>query len=227
MKTKEKIVLASLDLFNERGERNVSTNHIASHLNMSPGNLYYHYRNKQDIIYEIFKNYELLVDTYLQIPEGRSVDLDDLASYLEASFQGLWAYRFLHRDLEHLMESDERLRKEYQAFTFRCVESIKSIICAMMESGVYIHCNEVERSTRALNTWLIVTNWMTYLKTIYHGQEMSEDEGAMAREAIQHGIYQVLDFILPYITEEKLEEAKAIHCKYQFDKILPDHSATN
>ncbi|WP_156498561.1 TetR/AcrR family transcriptional regulator, partial [Oleiphilus sp. HI0079] len=65
MKTKERIILESLDLFNERGERNVSTNHIAAHLNMSPGNLYYHFRNKNEIIYQIFKNYELMVDTYL------------------------------------------------------------------------------------------------------------------------------------------------------------------
>ncbi|WP_156498462.1 TetR/AcrR family transcriptional regulator, partial [Oleiphilus sp. HI0079] len=89
----------SLDLFNERGERNVSTNHIAAHLNMSPGNLYYHFRNKNEIIYQIFKNYELMVDTYLRVPEGRAIEIEDLLSYLDAVFNGLWAYRFLHRDL--------------------------------------------------------------------------------------------------------------------------------
>ena len=78
MKTRDKILLSSLDLFNERGERNVTTNHIAAHLAISPGNLYYHFRNKSDIIYEIFLEYEKLVDFYLDIPENRPITLDDL-----------------------------------------------------------------------------------------------------------------------------------------------------
>jgi len=86
MKTKDKIILASLDLFNEKGERNVSTNHIAAHLGMSPGNLYYHFRNKSDIIYEIFRNYELMVDTYLHVPSDRAIHIHDLWKHFAPPF---------------------------------------------------------------------------------------------------------------------------------------------
>ncbi|MEQ1783280.1 MAG: helix-turn-helix domain-containing protein, partial [Hyphomonadaceae bacterium] len=52
--TKSRILDTALALFNERGVANVTTNHIAEALNMSPGNLYYHFRNKAEIVRELF-----------------------------------------------------------------------------------------------------------------------------------------------------------------------------
>ncbi|MDX1452755.1 MAG: TetR/AcrR family transcriptional regulator [Oleiphilaceae bacterium] len=217
MKTRDRIILASLDLFNEQGERNVSTNHIAAHLGMSPGNLYYHFRNKNDIIYEIFKNYELMVDTYLQVPENRAIQVHDLIAYLDAVFNGLWAYRFLHRDLEHLLVSDERLRRDYRQFTLRCLDAIRRIIKAMIKSEIYRPIDDNKLQSKALNVWLIVTNWMTFLKTVH------DDEGANAvnRDAIKHGVYLILDYVLPYMYEERMATVMELQQSYCFDNIMP------
>lgn len=48
--TYTRIINASLALFNEEGERNISTNHIAAHLGISPGNLYYHSATKTKLL---------------------------------------------------------------------------------------------------------------------------------------------------------------------------------
>mgnify|MGYP000246908660 CR=1 FL=1 len=218
MKTKDKIILASLDLFNERGERNVSTNHIASHLNMSPGNLYYHFRNKSDIIYEIFKNYKLMVDAYLNVPLDRAIHIHDLIAYLDAVFNGLWAYRFLHRDLEHLLESDERLRKDYRQFTIDCIDSVGGILYAMEKSEILKPMTDSKRQSKSLNTWLIVTNWMTYLKTVH---DEADEQNALNRQTIKHGVYQILDYVMPYLYEEKQALATELQAAYCFDGIVP------
>jgi len=70
-KTRDRILDASLELFNAQGERGVSTNHIAAHLGISPGNLYYHFANKQAIVAELFRRYEARIDEFLRPRNGR------------------------------------------------------------------------------------------------------------------------------------------------------------
>ena|SRR5690606_37373318 len=209
MKTRDKIILASLDLFNERGERNVTTNHIAAHLNISPGNLYYHFRSKTDIIYEIFLQYELLVDHYLQLPEGRPLTVDDQLFYLESVFSGLWSYRFLHRDLEHYLDNDERLRADYHAFTRRCLQAIRRILEGLRDAGILRDMADNHLASMALNVWLIVTSWMSFLKTSQVG-----DGQAITQGLLKQGVYQVLTLEEPYLTPAFVTEVMAVQQRY-------------
>uniref|UniRef100_UPI0005623176 TetR/AcrR family transcriptional regulator n=1 Tax=Photobacterium sanctipauli TaxID=1342794 RepID=UPI0005623176 len=50
MKTKDRILSVSLELFNRDGVAQVSTLIIATEMGISPGNLYYHFRGKEEII---------------------------------------------------------------------------------------------------------------------------------------------------------------------------------
>ena len=83
MKTKDKIIQGSIELFNQQGERNVTTNHIAEYVGISPGNLYYHYRNKDDIIRSIYKLYEKNLDQMFQPQDSSSQGMDEMMYYLE------------------------------------------------------------------------------------------------------------------------------------------------
>ncbi|EON93475.1 TetR family transcriptional regulator [Marinobacter lipolyticus SM19] len=211
MKTRDKILLSSLELFNERGERNVTTNHIAAHLAISPGNLYYHFRNKSDIIYEIFLEYEKLVDYYLDIPEDRPLTLDDMMFYLESVFDGLWSYRFFHRDLEHLLDGDRRLRQDYREFTDRCLDAISRIFEKMAEAGIIEPQSDELRSAMSLNVWLVITNWMAFLKTAH----ASEESANLTLTELKQGIYQVLTLEVPYLTAAYRERVLVLREKYR------------
>ena len=95
MSTKQRILDTALSMFNEHGERSVTTNHIAARLEISPGNLYYHFKNKQAIIFELFLAYEQRVSENLQVPEDRQLTTTDKLNYLKdgisvgiSSYQG-------------------------------------------------------------------------------------------------------------------------------------------
>lgn len=183
--TRDRIAQASLELFNAQGERSVTTNHIAAHLGISPGNLYYHYRNKQVIIAQLFAEYESHVDQFLHLPEGRALTVEDKTFYLEALLAAMWHYRFLHRDLEHLLDSDPALAAAYRAFARRAMDNAKAVYRGFVDAGI-LQMDEPQLEALTLNAWIILTSWVRYLCTT------REVAGDLSEALMRRGIYQVL-----------------------------------
>ena len=208
MKTRDRIIQASLDMFNEQGERNVTTNHIAAKLEISPGNLYYHFKNKQQIIFDIYLEYESKVDENLQLPQDRPITVNDKLVYLQKIFQGLWDYRFLHRDLQHLLQNDPELHKRYNGFFKRCLDRTEAIYLALRDVQI-IQANDTDIRALALNTWILVTSWFGFMHTNLLVSEANEE----SRELLNAGIYQIFALERPYLTPEYIEPVAEISTK--------------
>ncbi|MFI8745970.1 TetR/AcrR family transcriptional regulator [Pseudomonas sp. NPDC077186] len=203
-KTRERIVQASLELFNSQGERSVTTNHIAAHLGISPGNLYYHFRNKQAIIAELFAQYEAQVDGFLRRPEGRALTVEDKTYYLEALLAAMWHYRFLHRDLEHLLDADAELAARYRAFARRCLVGAQSIYQGFVEADILL-MSPAQIEALTLNSWIIMTSWVRFLCTA----GASPDN--LSQDMLRRGIYQVLALEGGYIAPAAREAVEALY----------------
>lgn len=203
-KTRDRIVAESLVLFNSQGERNVTTNHIAAHLGISPGNLYYHFRNKQAIIAELFGQYEAQVDGFLRLPEGRALLLADKTFYLEALLAAMWHYRFLHRDLEHLLDADSELAQRYRDFARRCLVNAQAIYQGFVEAG-FLCMTPAQIEALTLNSWIIMTSWVRFLCTI----GASPDN--LSQDMLRRGIYQVLALEGGYHAPQTREAVEALY----------------
>src|SRR5438067_7598567 len=93
-RTRERILETALALFNQLGEPHVTTADIADEINISPGNLYYHFRNKDDIIGELYVAFDRSVAPLLAGPSERAADVEDLCLFLHLLFERMWQYRF-------------------------------------------------------------------------------------------------------------------------------------
>ena len=187
-KTKDRILHISLQLFNERGERSVTTNHIAAELGISPGNLYYHFRNKQEIIKELAQQYQDETLEMLALPTDRPLNANDKISYFQVLSNQLWAYRFIHRDVYHLVENNEDFRKIYPRFAGQVMQQGQKIYRAFVDAGL-MKMTDSEIEALIINLWIVLTNWTNFLYMSGHISDNNHLEEKWVWQALRQMVF--------------------------------------
>ena len=100
--TRNRILVTSLLLFNEQGEPKTTINEIADEVDISPGNLHYHFRRKSDIVDALMAEFQADAPKVLAPPISERVTVDEFWMFLHLLLEFTAAYRFLFRDLEAL-----------------------------------------------------------------------------------------------------------------------------
>ncbi|PFG55073.1 TetR family transcriptional regulator [Vibrio sp. ES.051] len=198
MKTRDKIVYAALELFNQHGERNITTNHIAEHIEISPGNLYYHFRNKQEIVREIFALYSAeLLERFAPI-QGSQESLTMLKSYLDSIFTLMWKYRFFYANLPEILSRDEQLHEQY----IDVQEKLQANLIAIMQEFVSLKLLDVDQQqlkSLVCTLHLIACSWLAY-------QSAMASKTRITEQMVKQGMLQMLNVVKPVATEQGLEQ---------------------
>lgn len=161
MSTRERILATALRLFNESGTAAISTNHIAGALGISPGNLYYHFRNKDEIIRALFEQQYSRWDEVYVLPEDRMPTLDDLQQLVRATFTVAWEYRFIYRELIALLRRDELLQRRWVEIRARGFAGFHELVNLFVAAGVLRASGDPAVVTRlAQLIWLIGEFWL-------------------------------------------------------------------
>ena len=114
MTTKDKIIKTAIELFNMQGTKAISTNHIAKEMDISPGNLYYHFRNKNDIIRSISNQFSSEIGSVFQFHLDTISDFsENLTSMFNRFFKIQQSYQFLFLEGVHLTKQDHILWNNY------------------------------------------------------------------------------------------------------------------
>jgi AcrR family transcriptional regulator len=195
VKTKDKIIETALRLFNEEGEPNVTTNHIADEMDISPGNLYYHYRSKDDIIWQIFLNYEKKINDVLNLKDVNYTSMEDMWFYLHMVFEVIAEYRFLYRNLIQLMTRIEFLKRHFRHILALKSQTALNIMKNLAELGT-LKADEQTIASLADQIALTATFWLNYSIAIY-------DDDYDEEKKLSHGIFHVMRMVAPFLTDSE------------------------
>lgn len=161
--TKSRILDAALVLFNDQGTANVTTNHIAAALNMSPGNLYYHYRNKAEIVRGLFARITGEWAANYAVPPGTMPSIAMMETMVAGNFEIQARYRFFFRDLTLLLNADPELAAAYQANRAAGIGNTKFLINLFAEAGVLTSVGDDEAlDDLAQLLWLVGDFWLVF-----------------------------------------------------------------
>lgn len=189
--TKQRILDTAITLFNQQGSAAVTTNHIAEALGISPGNLYYHFRNKDEIIRAAFeRQFEAGHATFV-LPADRPLTVDDVVALVRANFALMREYRFIYRELAALLRQDDILRDRYLAVRGENYDGFRELFNMLVASGVVARVDDATLTRLADLCWLISEFWLPSV-------EISGSEADDAQT--QQGIDLMLQVLRPYLT---------------------------
>jgi len=200
--TRARIADTALSLFNADGTNAVSTRHVAAALGISPGNLYYHFGNKEEIVLDLYVRIEERLLGILAPQDPRPRTFDDVLGYLDAIFAHLWEFRFFYRDLNSLLRDVPGLRDRYRSLAERAQSSARGIFATMVEAG-WMDASDEYLDLLATNAWIVLTQWFTHRQVVQRRRTIQSAD-------IHEGIRHLVALFSPLLRAPELKRVEAL-----------------
>ena len=171
MKTNEKIIDKALTLFNEKGVVEVSSLEISQSLNISYGNLTYHYKKKDDIVLALYAQMQQSLNTSINRLVQCIFEETFYPKLVNEIFDVIWNYRFIYLNINSLMNQFEFIcesEKSYYATRIKILNRAKKYL---IQEG-YLK-PEINNNYQSLiqNLNMILYAWITDAKLFYEDDE--------------------------------------------------------
>ncbi len=138
--TKRKILDKSIELFNIQGIANVTLRMIAQELNISQGNLNYHFKRKEDILTNLY--FEFFAFSESNAYNNQDFELHHFIEEYLNGMKKVFAYRFILLDLEQLFMEVPSIKIHFQQVNQFRDQLYLSAFQKGIENGIFISTNE-------------------------------------------------------------------------------------
>lgn len=203
--TRERILQASLQLFNEQGLAAVSTHRIAAETGISAGNLHYHFSTKQKIVEWLLRRFEERIDTLDATVTGIRA-IDDLWLALHLRFEAIQAWRFVFRDMGHLALEYPALGQRIRALNGRSLVAAQALCETLAGQGV-IDATPEQAQTLALQIVFTTTCWLGFEQMVPGPAQRPQADPGLAA-------YYTLTLVSPYVSRESRAYLDYLRAKY-------------
>lgn len=192
LETKSRILKSALKLFNERGSDSVTTHTIADAAELSPGNLYYHFKNKAAIVRALFYEIEIFsINKWREkSPAHREVRFSD---FMQFYFGSLLKYRFFFREFASILKNDPILAREWRTIYERLFAVMKESLKGWVNQGLMIPFRSSEDEDA-----FIETVWILAAFSQVHCEARGKTSKAMEETSVRY----LAKFLYPYHTEK-------------------------
>jgi AcrR family transcriptional regulator len=208
-RTAERILDTTLELFNRFGEPNVSTTLISAELGISPGNLYYHFPAKEELITRLYDRYDAALTELLRAAEDVR-DVEQAWLFFHMLFELIWDYRFLYRDLNDLLSNHRKLEIHFKFVLERKARAVQAVLDGIAAgSGMEIAARDA--GPVATSMVVVLTYWLSF-EYVREPRRALEPEAASA--ALLRGAFHVLSLLLPYLDPAQREHLHALARRY-------------
>ncbi len=196
--TKTKIKNSAIHLFNTQETLSVTTNHIAKEAGISPGNLYYHYKNKEEIVTDLY------LDLSKRFEEINSFENILLSSnpikVLDGTFELMgeifYEYRFLLRDSMVLIALYPSFKENFVRNQEKRIKQIESLLQFLLKENIIQYEENINLERRAKMHWFITAYW----------QSFASSTGNVSRESIKEAKEIFFEFMIyPFLTQKGKE----------------------
>ena len=208
-RTAERILEVTLELFNRFGEPNVSTTLISAEMSISPGNLYYHYPAKDELINSLFGRYEKALGDILQAADGVE-NVEDAWLFFHMLFELVWSYRFLYRDLNDLLSKNRKLETHFQFVLKNKGRAMHAVLDGLARHG-NLRISGEDAAPVATSMVVVVTYWLSY-EYVRDPRRALEPESAAA--AMGRGAFHALALLLPHLDEASRSHLRTLAAAY-------------
>jgi AcrR family transcriptional regulator len=208
-RTRERILALSLQLFNDFGEPNVTTSNLAEEMNISPGNLYYHFRNKDDIINCLFSDFEKEIGQMLDAPPSAAT-VEDAWMFLHTLYELIWRYRFFYRDLNNLLANNRTVETHFKRIIAHSTQVARRLADGLRNNGE-LKANDREMDALATNMVVVATYWLSY-EYVMNPRQFNDKEKMSA--ALARGVYHTFALVAPYLHGNSRELFEKLAAEY-------------
>jgi AcrR family transcriptional regulator len=204
-KTKRLILDTALNLFNEKGLAQVSLRTIAESMRISPGNLTYHFKKREEIVEALYYEFVAEVEERFEEMNLSEIKLNLVFDLILMLTETRLKYRFLMRDFTTLIAENPSIKKHYVAVIKKRKSQSMGIFDHLIEQKI-LRPAELENEYEHLYERIQILGNFWITSALMQGNKLTN-------ATVERNFEMVVQIIYPYLTSKGKKEWNACYVK--------------